>query len=527
MTKGNHHKIVSDQCGDSSSPHNPEQLENNEINAKIIIPNSDIGATETIIMEGLDLNQQASVSRETSHRQSQYQNSTVSVTGDESTSQYDKYRDENGNDPEVELAFDQGYAWVILIVGTMINAFSWGASGSYGVFLANYLSTRKYPNTTRMDFAFVGGLQFGIGLSASPVITWGLQYFSYNLFVVIGSFMQVGAYIAVSFATQKWHLYLSQGLLSGLSIAMVFVPANSLLPQWFLHKRGIANGVFTSGAGMGSIIFNLSVQAMVDKIGMQWAQRYVGILCCVMLLICAIFVKERRSLFKRKLKVINFELLARADIWMAIIWGVFTMLCYGIVLYTLAPFAVSIGLTHQQASVLSSLLSAGIIVGRPLLGYLADVIGSINAALLSTFLSTLFILAWWIPSNSYSSLIVLAFFLGAVVSSFSVGFPPICASIVKFEELGSMISMSWAIIGSCNVFSTPIAIGLTTINGSYLYSQIFTGLLFFVSGLILMVTRAIQLRNKEMKSEKCLTEIEIENHKTKPLYKLLFKSAKV
>lgn len=203
MTKGNHHKIVSDQCGDSSSPHNPEQLENNEINAKIIIPNSDIGATETIIMEGLDLNQQASVSRETSHRQSQYQNSTVSVTGDESTSQYDKYRDENGNDPEVELAFDQGYAWVILIVGTMINAFSWGASGSYGVFLANYLSTRKYPNTTRMDFAFVGGLQFGIGLSASPVITWGLQYFSYNLFVVIGSFMQVGAYIAVSFATQN------------------------------------------------------------------------------------------------------------------------------------------------------------------------------------------------------------------------------------------------------------------------------------------------------------------------------------
>lgn len=432
-------------------------------------------------------------------------------------------------DQQQEFKFDSGYAWVILAAGTMINSFSWGASGSFGVFLANFLESSKYGNATRIDFAFVGGLQFGIGLMISPFITYLLQRVRYTLIITIGSFVQAGAYIAASFATKMWHLYLAQGVLNGISIGLVFVPANAAIPQWFSKRRGMANGVFTSGAGLGSIIFSLSVQSLIDSVGIAWAQRYVGLFTFGVCLLSGVFIKERKGLFKRKLKAYNFELLKRSDIWLAIVWGTITMLCYGIVLYTMAPFAVSIGLSHQKASILSAVVSVGIIVGRPILGHLADTIGSINAALFSTIMSSLFIFAWWIPGKSYSSLIGLSLFLGSVVSSFSVGFPPICASIVELEDLGAMLSMSWAIIGALNIFSTPIAIALTTINGSYLYSQIFTGAMFTIASIILIITRGIQFRiaeNKEAQQNSENFECVDTLHKTSFLKKM-FQLSKV
>lgn len=417
---------------------------------------------------------------------------------------------------EEDIQFDSGYSWVILFFATVICAFSYGPSGTYGVFLANFLTNNLYPGTSRMDFAFIGGLQYGVGFFFTPVCIYLLQnlptfsssrtttsvasIFSlnspYKIVIIIGAFCELGAYVGASFSTKKWHLYLSQGVLSGIGICLVYMTANALIPQWFREKRGLANGVFTAGAGLGSIIFSLSVQHLIDSIGLRWAQRYVGIFSCAMCLISSVFMFERKELFRRKVRIFDIKLFCRGDIWLAVVWGTITMFCCSIVKYTFSPYAVSVGLTHVQASILNTVLSVGIIVGRPLLGYLADIIGSINAALVSTILTTIFILAWWIPSHSYGSLIALALFIGAVIGSFAVGFPPIAASVVELEDFDTMISMTWAVIGVSIVFATPCAIGLTTVNNTYVYAQIFTGLLNFVSIFVLLGSRVFVLKRK-------------------------------
>lgn len=437
-------------------------------------------------------------------------------------------------DPSVR--FDSGYSWTILFFGTVICAFSWGAASAYGVFLANYLKTNRYPGAGSMDFAFIAGLQYGVGLMLSPLPVYLLQHlptfsssrvqpsgFSvssilslnspYKLVIMVGAIAQAGGYIGSSFAKETWQLYLSQGILVAIGNCFVFVTANALIPQWFLKKRGMANGVFTGGAGLGAIIFSLSVQALIDSVSLPWAQRYVGIFCGGMCFVSAFFMFERKQLFRRQVKIVNLRLLVRGDVWLAIVWGTIAMFCCGIVGTVLSSYGVSIGLDHHQSSILTCVLSVGIIVGRPLLGYLADLIGSINAAFVSTIFFTIFILAWWIPKNNYGSLIALSLFMGSVVGSFSVGFPPICASIVELEDFDTMISMSWGIIGAITIFSTPSAIGLTMIDGSYLYSQIFTGALTFISALVLLCSRVFVLRQK--------------NGRTGPFWKLYFAIEKV
>ncbi|VVT54219.1 uncharacterized protein SAPINGB_P003966 [Magnusiomyces paraingens] len=492
------------------------------------ISNVDYGAAETMLMEGEDLSGRKSPASSSIRRSRE----DVEAHGTGAADLTEK---------EPELEFDRGYAWVVLIAGTMINAFSWGASGAFGVFLATFLDTNKYPGATRMDFAFVGGLQFGLGLMVSPFVVQAIQKISFPIFIIAGSFVLAAGNIAASFATRIWHLYLTQGLLSGVGIGMVFVTANAAVPMWFVNRRGIAYGIFTCGAGLGSIIFSLSVQSLIDRVGLAWAQRYVGFMTFGFCILSGIFIKERRSVYKsRGANAYNFALLKRPDILLAIFWGIITMLCYGIVLYTMAPYAVSVGLTHHQGSVLSSVVSAGIVIGRPVMGHFADKIGSLNIALVTTLLSTVFILAWWIPSKSYGSLIALSFCLGSVVSSFSAGFPPICASLVDLEDLSAMMSMSWTVIGALNIFSTPVAIGLTTVNDTYLYSQIFTGLLFFVSSLILVVIRGIEFRMQEQESDEvtdqtvcssksCTEEgcTGLKETKPKSFIALMFKVAKV
>lgn len=402
--------------------------------------------------------------------------------------------------------FDRGYAWVVLAASTVINAFSWGASGSFGVFLATFLSTNQYPGARKIDFAFVGGLQFGVGLMVSPFVIQAIRKLPFKLVIVAGAFVQAGAYIAASFATRMWHLYLSQGLLNGIGIGMVFITANAAIPLWFAKRRGMANGIFTAGSGIGSIIFSLSVQALIDRVGLHWAQRYVGLMTFGFCIVSGLFVKEQKGVYRKKVKAYSVALLRRPDLWIAMFWGVITLICYGIVLYTMAPYAVSIGLSHHQGSVLSAVLSAGIVVGRPLMGHVGDMIGSVNVSLITTLLSTLFIFAWWIPSKSYGSLIVLSFLLGGLSSAFSAGFPPICASLVELEDLSAMLSMSWTVIGAIGIFSTPIAIGLTTADGSYLYSQIFTGILYVVASVMLLFIRGIQFRNKQTTMDKSLAD---------------------
>jgi hypothetical protein len=47
-------------------------------------------------------------------------------------------------------------------------------------------------------------------------------------------------------------------------------------------------------------------------------------------------------------------------------------------------YAISIGLTPQQGSVVGALLSLGLCVGRPAVGYFSDALGRINMATIMT-----------------------------------------------------------------------------------------------------------------------------------------------
>jgi MFS family permease len=58
-------------------------------------------------------------------------------------------------------------------------------------------------------------------------------------------------YMMTSLCTVLWQFVAAQGVCIGLGSGLIFIPMIGLIAQWFNSKRGIANGLASSGSGVG------------------------------------------------------------------------------------------------------------------------------------------------------------------------------------------------------------------------------------------------------------------------------------
>lgn len=63
--------------------------------------------------------------------------------------------------------------------------------------------------------------------------------------------------------------------------------------QYFSKKRGLANGLISCGAGLGGAVISFGLDALISKMGVEWAYRVLGLTTLCTGLPAAWFVKER------------------------------------------------------------------------------------------------------------------------------------------------------------------------------------------------------------------------------------------
>ncbi|CAD0114892.1 unnamed protein product [Aureobasidium uvarum] len=336
-----------------------------------------------------------------------------------------------------------GYGWVCVACVAIINAHTWGLNSSYGVFLAYYLANDVFPGATYLEFAFVGSLSIACALLVSPVATIFTRKFGTKTTLFTGVAFETASLIGASFASQIWQLFLSQGVCFGFGMGFLFVGSVGIVPQWFTTKRSLANGIATAGSGLGGLVYSLATGAMIPSIGLPWAFRVLGIIACV---------------------VNGF--------------GWFSMLAYVVLLFSLANFARSVGLTATQASTVSAIFNLGQAIGRPPIGYFSDNIGRINMATLMTFISGLFALVIWTNAKSFGVLIFYAIFGGSVAGTFWTTIAPVTAEVVGLRNVPAALNICWLVLVIPCTFSEPIGLEIVSFDGGYLGAQLFTGFMY-------------------------------------------------
>ncbi|QDS72857.1 hypothetical protein FKW77_007245 [Venturia effusa] len=404
---------------------------------------------------------------------------------------------EHGESVEPERDPVSNYGWICVVCVFLINGHTWGLNSSYGVFLAHYLSSNRYPGASRLDFAFVGGLSISMAMLISPVATMATRKFGTRATLLIGVFLQTLSLIGASFANEIWQLFLSQGICFGWGMGFLFVGSVGIVPQWFTRRRSLANGIGTAGSGLFGMVYSLSTEAMIQSLGLAWAFRILGIVSFVVNFTCAIAVRDRNKQVGASLLAFDWRLVKRPEFVLLLGYGVFSMLGYIVLLFSLPNYAQSVGLTSRQGALIGALLNLGQGLGRPPIGYFSDSVGRINIAGIATFLSALFALVIWIFAKSFGVLIFYALIGGTVAGTFWPTVAPVTAEIVGLKNLPAALSITWVVIVLPTTFSEPIALEITQHTGNYLGAQLFTGFMYIAAALCLWFLKAWKLGEME------------------------------
>lgn len=217
-------------------------------------------------------------------------------------------------------------------------------------------------------------------LFISPLIGLCNDKFGTRFSLLVGTVLVAVSMLGASFATQIWHLFLSQGVCFGWGLGFLYITASPLLGQWFSKKRSLAIGIASSGAGFGGLAYNLATGAAVETLGWRGAYRVLALCTAVVNLGCAILLKDRNKAVQTKRQTFNIREFGHISVVLVIFWGWFTELGYIVLLYSLPNYARSIGLTAQQGAIVGAVLNLGLAFGRPIIGLLSDRFGRIDIA---------------------------------------------------------------------------------------------------------------------------------------------------
>jgi hypothetical protein len=200
---------------------------------------------------------------------------------------------------------DGGYGWIIVACASTVNAFTWGVLSSYGVYLAYYLANDIFPEASHLDYAYIGGLGFGVAVLVASPVTYLTRVFGTHIPMVFGALMQTGGFVAASYAKKIWQLYLTQGIMVGIGVGFLFIPSVAITSQWFDKKRSLAVSINSAGVGIGGFIISFATQPMIDNISLAWSLRIIGIVSGVMNITATIFIRNRNKVVRPLMRKFN------------------------------------------------------------------------------------------------------------------------------------------------------------------------------------------------------------------------------
>jgi MFS family permease len=400
----------------------------------------------------------------------------------------------------VEAPPNGGYGWVCTAAAAVINMHSWGFNSAYAVFLAHYLETDTFPGATALDYAFIGGLSVTCLFLVSPVATICVGWLGIKPTMLAGMILESASLVCASFATRSWHLFLTQGVLFGLGLGLLFIPTAAVIPQWFTTRRSLATGFALSGAAFGGTVYSLAAGAMIRNLGFHWALRILGILAFAVNTSMIILVKDRSTAatgtIRNPFQAKHFRI---GGFWLLLGFGGFTMLGYFILIFTLASFANHLGLDSSQAALVSALFNLGQAIGRPLVGYFSDRFGRINMAAAMTLVAGILPLAMWVCTRNYATLISFAMLEGIVGGTFWAAIAPLMIEVVGMNDVASGLTPMWLSLAVPCTFSEAIALTIVKDTGSYLGTQIFTGLMYIAAATCLFVLGGWKIKQLAIK----------------------------
>ncbi|KAL1675151.1 major facilitator superfamily domain-containing protein [Schizophyllum commune] len=400
---------------------------------------------------------------------------------------------------------DGGFgAWSFLAAAFMVETIAWAFSTAYGTLLYAYMEDPNFgsqPNATSL-LALIGPIGSGIMYCLCPALNPLLTRYprAARPIVWAGTLICFVSLFASSYARTVVQLVALQGVLYSIGGTMVYVPTIFYMSQWFVERRGIANGVMMAGTSLGGVLLPLVLPPLLARVGLGGTLRIFAGVTTAALVPFLPFIRGRvpvgrgRSIgFSRdsggargdessatrdnggsgsRAGSAREDSAPAAKRWWTepsflLLLAVNTLQAFGYFapMLWLPTFASELNLSPFKSSVSLSVLNAGAALGRISTGFLSDRFNPWAVAfftLLTTALSA-FIL-WGVLAYTFAGLLAFSIVYGAFSGGWAALWTGLMPAGARDDPNLATTLFGWLLLtrGVGNIVSTPISTALET-----------------------------------------------------------------
>ncbi|KAJ7160130.1 major facilitator superfamily domain-containing protein, partial [Mycena filopes] len=362
-------------------------------------------------------------------------------------------------------------AWSFLAAAFVVEAIVWSFPAAYGVFLEAYLQDPRFASQkgSASLLPLIGTLSSGIvycsGPFFNPIASRFPQHRRKSMW--LGAVLCCGSLLGASYAKEILQLVLLQDVVYAIGGALLYLPCISYMSEWFVARRGMANGILSAGTAVGGALLPLVLPHLISAYGSSKTLRILAVGIAILLIPLLPLLKGRLPQTRTRAfgpaprgAPKTHEWMRNKTFWLFLAVNTLQGLAYFVPIVYLPTFANYLRISPSNSAVALATLNAASVVGRLSMGYLADKFNPWLLALvtlLSTSVAT-FVL-WGVLSHSFGGLLAFGIAYGSVAGGWSSLWTGFVRPVANDDPAVSTALYGYLLLsrGIGNIVSTPIS----------------------------------------------------------------------
>ncbi|KAJ5187756.1 hypothetical protein N7449_010750 [Penicillium cf. viridicatum] len=338
---------------------------------------------------------------------------------------------------------DGGEAWVVISGCAVVTWWFIGTSYCWGILQAALVKEGVSSSST---LAFVGSLATAcisfLGILNARII----RKLGTRRSAIAGVFfLGLGEVLSGFSAMNIGGLFATAGIVMGIGISLCFMVVSVTPAQYFRAKRGIANGIVYAAGGLGGAVISFVMNALLDRVGVQWTFRIIGFATWATGLPAAYLIKQRVPIPPSA--VVDWRLFR--DIRFVLLFAMGAIATFPLLVppFFLPLFTASLGMSSGTGAGIVAAFNFSSALGRLLCGLCSDFVGPLNTLFISLLLSALSMLIIWPISTSLGPLVVFVIVNGMANGGFFSTMPTVVGNTfgsARVSVVMGMVVTGWA-----------------------------------------------------------------------------------
>lgn len=182
------------------------------------------------------------------------------------------------------------YGWIIVAACFILTMFPM-------VFVSNTFSYYQYPICNDLGISYV---EFNVASLCSSIACMVFSFLlagkmargNMRLWMLVGGIVTAGALVLQSFITAIWQFYITVFVANFALSTLTYIPINTLISSWFVHKKAFATSVVFMGSGIGGMIFTPVVSNLITNYGWRMSFRVAAVVVLVTSVVVTAIVRK-------------------------------------------------------------------------------------------------------------------------------------------------------------------------------------------------------------------------------------------